>query len=121
MGMVAKDLGFCMPPISKVCENRSCEGDTRGSQALKVQELGSPCKRCPPSTPPPPSHLHPSVDPPTPLQPQAMSVASPPYLFPREEHNCLPQAPGVAPSSVTESKVGDPLLPSHFIFYKTPP
>lgn len=90
MGMVAKDLGFCMPPISKVCENRSCEGDTRGSRLYKVQELGGPCKRCPLSTPPPPSHLHPSVDPPTPLQPQAKSVTSPQYLFPREEHNCLP-------------------------------
>lgn len=98
MGMVAKDLGLCMPPISKVCEDRSCEGDTRGSQALpRCRNLGVPAKGALL-----PLHSHPSVDPPTPLQLQAMSVTSLQYLFPREKYNCPPprrQAPSVALSS----------------------
>lgn len=55
---------------------------------------------------------------------QAMSVTSLQYLFPREKHNCPPRPARLLVwlfPVLIESKVGHPLLPSHFIFYKTPP
>ena len=69
------------------------------------------------------SYFHPPAGPPIIPGPQCV-VTSPHYLLAREQQRCV--TPFYIGSHwlfpfLTELKAGHPLLPSHFIFYKTPP